>query len=188
MKENIRKFKIEDWKKIKKIYKNSFPKEERFPLLLLYFNILRKNSNLYVLEVDNQIKGFIDAIYYKNMIYILYLAIDEKNRDLGCGSKLLNWFLKENADKNIYLNIEEVNTKFNDYELRKKRLSFYQKNNFYLTDYLSIEDNGNFNIMSANILSNNNTFELDDYIELDKKISEWYFSKESKIKKKIKMH
>ena len=71
MKENIRKFKIEDWKKIKKIYKNSFPKEERFPFLLLYFNILRKNSNLYVLEIDNQINGFIDAIYYKNMIFIL---------------------------------------------------------------------------------------------------------------------
>lgn len=63
-------------------------------------------------------------------------------------------------------------------------MNFYQKNNFYLTDYLSIEDNGNFNIMSANILTNNNTFELDNYIELDKKISEWYFSKKSKIKGK----
>lgn len=38
--------------------------------------------------------------------------------------------------------------------------------------------------MSANILTNNNTFELDNYIELDKKISEWYFSKKSKIKGK----
>ena len=38
--------------------------------------------------------------------------------------------------------------------------------------------------MSANILASNNKFELEDYIELDKKISEWYFSKESKIKEK----
>ena len=38
--------------------------------------------------------------------------------------------------------------------------------------------------MSANALVNNN-FELDSYIELDKKISEWYFSKEAKIEKKI---
>lgn len=43
--------------------------------------------------------------------------------------------------------------------LRKKRLNFYLNNNFYLTNYLSIEKNGNFNIMVANTLSNNN-FEI----------------------------
>lgn len=178
MKESIRKFKIKDWKNIKKLYINSFQKEERFSFLLLYFNILRKNSKLYILEVNNQTTGFIDAIYYKNMIFILYLAIDKKKRNLGYGSKLLKWFLNENKDKNIYLNIDEVDTSFSDYKLRKKRLDFYLNNNFHLTDYLSIEDGGNFNIMVTN------NFELNNYIELDKKVSKWYFNKISEIQKK----
>lgn len=178
--ENIRKFKIKDWKNVKSIYINSFPKEERFPFLLLYFNTLRNNSNLYVMEINNQIIGFIDAINYKNMIFILYLAVDKKMRNLGYGSKLLKQFLNENTNKNIYLNIDEVDTKFSDYKLRKQRLNFYLNNNFYLTNYLSVEQDGNFNIMIAS----NNNFEVDNYIELDKKISKWYFTKKSKIEEK----
>lgn len=54
-----------------------------------YYYILRNNSDLYVLKINNQIIGFIDAIYYKNMIFILYLAIDTQMRNLGYGSKLL---------------------------------------------------------------------------------------------------
>ena len=68
-------------------------------------------------------------------------------------------FFKWNTNKIIYLNIYEVDTNFSDYMLRKKRLNFYLNNNFYLTNYLSIEKNGNFNIMVANTLSNNN-FEI----------------------------
>lgn len=180
VRKNIRKFKIKDWKNVKSIYINSFPKEERFPFLLLYFNTLRNNSNLYVMEINNQIIGFIDAINYKNMIFILYLAVDKKMRNLGYGSKLLKQFLNENTNKNIYLNIDEVDTKFSDYKLRKQRLNFYLNNNFYLTNYLSVEQDGNFNIMIAS----NNNFEVDNYIELDKKISKWYFTKKSKIEEK----
>lgn len=94
--------------------------------------------------------------------------------------KLLKYFLNENTNKNIYLNIDEVDTKFSDYKLRKQRLNFYLKNNFYLTNYLSVEKDGNFNIMIAS----NNNFEVDNYIELDKKISKWYFTKKSKIEEK----
>ena len=85
-----------------------------------YYYILRNNSDLYVLKINNQIIGFIDAIYYKNMIFILYLAIDTQMRNLGYGSKLLKQFLNENTNKIIYLNIDEVDTNFSDYMLRKK--------------------------------------------------------------------
>lgn len=65
--------------------------------------------------------------------------------------------------------------------LRKKRLNFYLNNNFYLTNYLSIEKNGNFNIMVANTLSNNN-FEIKNYIELDKKFLNGILIKNQKLK------
>ena len=76
----IRKFKLKDWKKVKRLYKNSFPKNERYLFILLYFNILRKNSNMFLLEEKSKIVGFIHLIYYKNMVFILYLAIDKEKR------------------------------------------------------------------------------------------------------------
>lgn len=177
MQENIRKFEIKDYKKIKKIYKSSFSKEEQFPFFILIFNILRKNSNLFVFEIEKEIVGFIHLIYYKNTIFILYLAINQDYRNNGYGSTLLNWCTNNYSDKAIFLNIDEVNNKFSDYEYRKKRLDFYLKNNFYLSKYLGIEKYNNFNILST--IKN---FNIDEYKELDKKISKWYFAKNAKIK------
>lgn len=174
----IRKFKIKDWKNVLKIYNDSFPKNERFPFFLLYFNVLRKNSSIFVLEIDNSIYGFIDLIHYNNMIFILYLAIDTIQRNNGYGSTLLRWCLDKYQDKIIYLNIDEVDNKFDNYKLRKKRLDFYLHNGFYLTDYLSIEKDVNFNILSTNKI-----FNIKEYSKLDSKISKWYFNYKSNIQK-----
>lgn len=176
--EQIRKFRIKDWKKVSKIYKQSFPKEERFSFLLLYFNCIRKNSNLFVYEINHQIQGFIYLIFYQNMIFILYLAIDKNHRKQKYGSKLLNWCQNYFSNVTFYLNIEEINPEFLDIEIRKKRLHFYLKNHFYLSEYLSIEKGGNFNILSSSKI-----IDIDQYKKLDKKISKWFFNKKSIIKK-----
>ena len=72
MNKNIREFKIKDWNKVVKVYKQSFPKYERFSFFLLYFNILMKNSNMFVLEINHEICGFIHFIHYKNM-FLYYI-------------------------------------------------------------------------------------------------------------------
>lgn len=113
------------------------------------------------------------------MAFILYLAVDEYVRNKGYGSYLLNWFTEQEKDKEIFLNIDELNSKYKDNEIRKKRLKFYKKNKFYITNYLSIEECGNFNI-----LSNKNNFNLNEYIKLDYEISKRFFNKKSIIKNK----
>lgn len=66
-------------------------------------------------------------------------------------------------DRKIYLNIEKVKKDVKDYETRLKRLKFYLKNDFYITNYISKEETESFNI-----LSNNKEIDIEQYKELDK--------------------
>lgn len=176
----IRKFNIGDLKKVNEIYVESFQKEERFSILILLFNILLKRSKMYILENCENIVAFIYIINYRKMSFILYLAVNKKYRGKGYGTCLLNEVLKLYKENTIYLNIDEINKKYADIEIRKKRLSFYLKNNFHLTNYLSIEKNCN-----ANILSSCESFNLNEYIKLDKKIGSCFFCGKSNITKII---
>lgn len=159
------KYKKTYYTQVNKIYKKSFPVEERY--ISLSKMIHNSKTELYCL-VDNEIVlGIIYLIHYKDMIFILYLAVNEEIRSKGYGSYLLKWCLKKYKDKKIYLNIEEVKEDFEDYEIRKKRLNFYLKNGFFITNYISNEKFGNFNI-----LSNNLEIDINQYRILDKVVAE----------------
>ena len=170
-------FKIQYLKQCVKIYRNSFPKEERFPVILLLLNIIRGNSKLYLLLRDEEVLAFLYVIDYKSSSFILYLAVSEQNRRNGYGSYLLKWYLNNNRDRNISLNIEEVSSQFKDYNTRLKRLNFYLTNGFYDTNYVSYEKDINFNILSTQ-----KDFDCSEYIKLDSAISKWFFNAKSKIK------
>lgn len=177
----IDKFKLKYFKSIKKIYKNSFPKEERFPIFVLLLNLIRNNSELFVELINEKVISFIYVINYKDERFILYLAVDKEIRNNGFGSYLLKWYRDNHRKNNIYLNIDEVDEKYNDNIIRNKRLKFYLANGFFLTEYLSIEKSGNYNI-----LCNLNNFNKVKYKELDSKISSWFFNKEAIIERKTK--
>lgn len=173
----MEKFKLKYYNDVKRIYTNSFPEEERANFKLLIFNLLR-NCELYVLTEKDSVCGFIYLINDNNMTFILYLAIDNSKRSKGYGGYILNWCINYKKDKVIYLNIDELNEKFDDIEIRKKRLNFYLKNGFYLTDYLSVEEKCNFNIMSTS-----KTLDIDSYIKLDERIAKVLLDKKSSIEK-----
>ncbi len=175
----INKFRISDLKSVKNIYYNSFPEEERFSIFLLMFNLLTKFCKLYTLKDKHSIVGFIYYITYKDMIFLLYLAVDENSRGKGYGKYLLNFCIKENSNKDIYLNIDKIDERFSDINIRKKRLKFYVENGFYLTDYFSLEENVDFNILSTK-----EDIDIAKYKKLDEKIAKLFFDKKSNIVKR----
>lgn len=173
---SISKLTLRNLNKVKAIYFDSFVKEERFPFFLLLLNIVRKNSELYVISHQKKVVAFIYFIHYQKSIFILYLATNTCYRRKGYGSFLLDWCIKNNSNCDIYLNIDEVNNNFADYKVRKERLHFYLSNGFHFTDYLSVEKYGNFNILCTN-----SDFDLEKYKKLDKIISRYFFNSKSKI-------
>ena len=153
------------YKQVNDIYEKSFPQEERY--ITLDKMVQSQNTDFYCLIENNQILGMIYLIFYKEMIFILYLAVNTEERSKGYGSYLLKWCLQKYRDKKIYLNIEEVRENTKDYETRKKRLKFYQNNGFYITNYISKEDIENFNI-----LSNCREIDINEYKILDRVVAE----------------
>lgn len=160
----IVKFKQEYYNQIFEIYEKSFPIEERY--ITLDKMIKQENTELYCLVNEEDIVGFVYLIFYQNMIFILYLAVNAYNRSNGYGSYILKWCLNKYMDKKIYLNIEEVKKDVKDYETRLKRLKFYLKNDFFITSYISKEKTESFNI-----LSNNKEIDIEHYKELDKYVA-----------------
>ena len=75
----IKTFSIKYLFKLIKIYKQSFPKEERFSFFFLILNILRKNSEMFVLLNRKHVNSFIYIINYRSMSFILYLATDKND-------------------------------------------------------------------------------------------------------------
>lgn len=160
----IVKFKPEYYNQVSEIYEKSFPIEERY--ITLDKMIKQENTELYCLVDKEAVFGFVYLLFYQNMIFILYLAVNSDNRSKGYGSYILKWCLNKYMDKNIYLNIEEVKKDVKDYETRLKRLKFYLKNDFFISSYISKEETESFNI-----LSNNKDIDIEQYKELDKFIA-----------------
>ena len=67
------------WKEIKTIYMEAFPKCERKPFFLLRQSIKRKKAVLAVAAEGNQLLGFTVFVVYKDMVILIaisYLGVD----------------------------------------------------------------------------------------------------------------
>ena len=117
-------------KRVKKLYKEAFPINERLPIFIL--NSLNKEgiSDFFEIYDSNKFIGMLYNVYYKDIVFILYLAIDNKLRGQGYGSKILELIKDKYSENRIILNIEQVNEKEFNNEQRLKRKKFYQKNGF----------------------------------------------------------
>ena len=85
------------YKQVNDLYENAFPKEERY--LMLEKMIQSKNTKMYCLVDNGLVLGIIYLIFYNDMIFILYLAINIMVRSKGFGSYLLKWCLQKYNDK-----------------------------------------------------------------------------------------
>lgn len=63
---------------------------------------------------------------------MLYLAVEERIRSRGYGTKILDW-LKHNTSKIIVLNIEALNPDAENALQRERRIAFYNKNGIFDT-------------------------------------------------------
>lgn len=106
------------------------------------------------------------APYYKDIVFVFYLAIDEKLRGQGYGSKILNSIKSKYNNHRIILNIEEIDKSSNNYEQRVKRKEFYRKNGFYDLNYTIKEVGLIYEMMCYN--KENKEVSKEEYMELMK--------------------
>lgn len=126
---------------IKEIYENSFPNSERFPFWIIKKCAKRNNVRLDAIINHNtdKIIGMCFLIFYDDIVYLMYMAIDKKCRNKGFGSLVLRDLILRQADTSILLCIEKPSTEKEDIKARRK--GFYLRNGFYETGCF-IEDTG----------------------------------------------
>lgn len=137
-------------KKLKKLYNEAFPKEERIPIWLLELLTRKKEAKFYSIYDKEKFVGLIYNIYYKDIVFIFYLAIDEELRGQGYGRKVLEFIKKEYSNLRIILSIEQINQNSNNYKQRIKRIEFYIKNGFRDAHYTIKERNVKYEMLYYN--------------------------------------
>ena len=99
------------WKEIKTIYMEAFPKRERKPYFALRHSVKTKKAVVMAATEGEQVLGFIVLIPYKDMVMADYLAVSSKVRSRGTGSYIMQNVCRQYKDKKIVLLIERLDDK-----------------------------------------------------------------------------
>lgn len=114
---------------IKCLYETAFPENERCEFNYL-LNGRHPNYELFAIIIEDTFVGFIFVAFYKEIAYINYFAIKEEFRNCGYGSMALSLLKEKLQEYNILLSIEKPVSK-----MQKRRLKFYQRNDFFTTGF-----------------------------------------------------
>ena len=117
--------KISEYRKIKKLYRKSFPKCERKPFSVILKMMKKGKSDIIYFEEDGMFLGFATTINSDSLILIDYFAVNHRIRGQGYGSKMLRALLSNNSPKGVFLEIEIPYEDAPNYNERKRRKDFY---------------------------------------------------------------
>jgi len=118
----------------KRLYHKSFPKDEQVPLRYLLGH--PNDTEIEAYYDDNEFCGFYCALIFDDILNIMFFAIEEKMRDHGFGSMVLDSIKQRHQGYRIILDIEEpeIGAKNNDQRLIRKK--FYLHNGFKETNVI----------------------------------------------------
>lgn len=122
----IEKMKRDDFDRIFSIMEQSFPEDERRPYREQ--KALLDNFS-YAIYITPSQDGFIATWEFEEFVFVEHFAVNPEHRNTGLGSKMLSEFLSM-QEKIVCLEVELPNV-----ELAKRRISFYERNGFFLNEY-----------------------------------------------------
>lgn len=129
--------------KIKKLYLESFPKNERFPFWILRHSIKKGKATLNAIVDDHKFIGIEYIVNCDSSVYLMFFAIDKELRNKNYGTNVLK-DLNEKYEI-IFLSIEKPKD-----ELSKRRKGFYLRNGFFETKKYCSEAGVDYEILCNN--------------------------------------
>ncbi len=136
-----------EWKDIKDIYVEAFPKEERKPFYMLKHSVRKGKSEIFVAKENNLLLGFIAITPYNDIVMVDYLAVSSKIRSSGTGSKILQKIFDYYENSKIILLIERLDEKAHNSQQRIARKRFYLKNGFMSSEIFINGVSGNMEVL-----------------------------------------
>ena len=117
-----------DWRNISKLYKKAFPLIERKPLSLIRSTHKKNKADVWLIEEENEFKGFAITMNSHDLVMLDYFAVAEDARGKGYGSSCLKWLQEQYKDYRFFLEIESIYIKAKNMKQRIGRKAFYERN------------------------------------------------------------
>lgn len=134
-------------KKVKALYLEAFPREERLPFFILLWNARRKGIDLDAWLADGKFCAMTASVTVEDLHFLLFFAVDAGCRGCGHGSGVLQQ-LRSSYDT-VVLNVEPLLEDAPNLEQRKRRFAFYGRNGLVDTGYHVWEVGGMFRVLST---------------------------------------
>ena len=114
--------------KISALYREAFPRVERFPFWQLRRLSGRDGCELLVASEDGQFVGFCLMLCDGAAHYLCYLAVERERRGRGDGSKMLEALQQRYGEAGFFLALEPLDAQAENAAQRIKRYRFYERN------------------------------------------------------------
>ncbi len=118
-------------KKVKKLYKTAFPRNERAPFGFLMRRTENGRDSFSAVVDDGRFIGLTYTIHVEKLVYLFYLAVSEEERGKGYGTGILKCIRDMYPDCAIILSVEDTDDlNAENYDQRIRRLGFYEVNGY----------------------------------------------------------
>lgn len=138
-----------DYHRLKKLYHQSFPIEERVPFWLLSNKTKRAENNWQLLYADAEFLGLVYTACYEDIVFIWYFSLLPDKQGAGYGSAILQMLYQQYEGKRLILNIEIDDPKSANNEERKRRKQFYLRNGYEECGFYTKEAGVIFEMLSS---------------------------------------
>ena len=117
-----------EFSRIKKIYREAFPKKERWMFGFFEYRASHGRADFTSYWNQNELAGFSYILRNEKCVYVFYLAVSEGQRGKGFGSEMLEMIKEKYINHIIALAIEPPVQSADNYVQRVRRKNFYIKN------------------------------------------------------------
>ena len=138
-----------DYKEIKRLQQSAFPSDELYPMWSLHLLALQKHVHYVSFHEDNAFCGLMYYSVSNHLVYVFYVAVNDKIRSKGVGTKIFEWLKIKYPNKEITLNVEPLDETADNTEQRTRRIKFYEKQGFHDSGYMLKDMSGEFDILTT---------------------------------------
>lgn len=152
LKQRAVRFGTKAYRDVKALYMQAFPEEERIPFVPLTLNSYRRDVTFRAFydEQGDNFAGLLYSVMGDDAAYALFLAVNPQMRSKGYGSQILSTLKAEAGNRAVFLDIEPVVKRAENYEQRVQRLRFYERNGFNYTGFTNFDGVCEYWVMSTN--------------------------------------
>ena len=145
--------------RVKNLYESSFPVQERISWPWMVWMALLGQADFLAYYDGQDFAGFSYSLRSKTTYYLLFLAIPSQQQSKGYGRQILQEVARRAGQRPIFLVIEPLDEAADNYAIRLKRLAFYEKNGYQLTDYIYFENQEVYQVLTNHFPANFQDFE-----------------------------